>query len=331
MVDSATSEIWVEAYRPDTLDEVRGNEALVNRLKEFVEDESMPNIMFTGQQGVGKTAAARAFAKDKYGEDWQSHFMALNASDERGIDTVRDKIKNHARMSTVSDHNFKIVFLDEADHLTRSAQPALRRVMEDYHDRTRFFLSCNYPNKLIDPIQSRCSVFSMKPLTDEQIEGLLEHIVTEESVEYKQDQLERVARIADGDARKAIHTLQSAVGPDGTIHDENVDMVTAFPDKKRVSDILDKALVGDHDAMSDLDSLLASGIDTASLADAFLQEVREREIPEDVRMKLIDSIGDVEWRVMNGSNPNVQFNAFLAKAYVARHINVIPNYEDDME
>ena len=327
---SAANEIWVEKYRPDTLDEIRGNDTLVNRLKEFVDDDSMPNIMFTGPQGVGKTAAARAFAKDKYGDDWQAHFTSLNASDERGIDTVRDKIKSHARTSTVSEHQFKIVFLDEADHLTRSAQPALRRIMEDFHDRTRFFLSCNYPNKIIDPIQSRCSVFSMSPLESDNIYDLIKDIADTEGLDYSPDQLERITRIADGDARKAILTLQSSTNPDGELEDKNINMSSAFPDRETVSEIVDKTLVGDHSAMEDLDDFLASGIDTATLANVFLKEIKSREdLPEDARMKMIDKIGDVEWRVINGSNPNVQFNSLLATMFVARHINVIPNYDTE--
>jgi len=322
----ASDEIWVERYRPDTLDEVRGNDAVVNRLKDYVSDDSMPNIMLAGQQGIGKTAAVVAFAKDKYGDDWQNHFLQMNASDERGIDVVRDKIKQFAELSTVSDHQFKIIFLDEVDNMTRDAQPALRRVMEDYHDRTRFFLSCNYPNKLIDPLQSRCSVYYMSPLDSQQMLTLLKDIASQEGISYTEDQLEQIVRLADGDARTAIHTLQTSV-QNGTVQDENLTALNAFPDKQEVRQIFDKALMGEHDAMSDLDTLIASGIDTQSLCDLFLEVIREHDdLPEDARMKMMDSIGECEWRILNGSNPNVQFNSFLAKVRVARHLS-LDNYE----
>ncbi len=323
----ASDEIWVEKFRPETLDEVRGNDAVVNRLKDYVSDDSMPNIMLAGQQGIGKTAAVVAFAKDKYGDDWQNHFLQMNASDERGIDVVRDKIKQFAELSTVSDHQFKIIFLDEVDNMTRDAQPALRRVMEDYHDRTRFFLSCNYPNKLIDPLQSRCSVYYMSPLDSQQMLTLLEDIASQEGVSYQQDQLEQIVRLADGDARTAIHTLQTSV-QNGTVQDENLTALNAFPDKQEVRQIFDKALMGEHDAMSDLDDLIASGIDTQSLCDLFLEVIREHDnLSEDARMKMMDSIGECEWRILNGSNPNVQFNSFLAKVRVARHLS-LDNYEN---
>ena len=325
MVEAASDEIWVEKYRPDTLSEVRGNEAVVQRLEDYVHDNSMPNIMLAGQQGIGKTAAIVAFVKDKYGDDWQNHFLQMNASDERGIDVVRNKIKQFAELSTVSDHQFKIVFLDEADNLTRDAQPALRRIMEDYHDRTRFFLSCNYPNKIIDPIQSRCSVYYMQPLSDAQMFDLLTDIADSEGVGYKDDQLDKIVRMVDGDARNAIHTLQTSV-QDGEVQDANLTALRAFPERQEVQEIFEKSLLGDHEAMSDLDELIARGIDTQSLCDLFLEVAKDADIPEDARMKILDCIGECEWRILNGSNPNVQFNALLAKIRVARHIS-LDNYE----
>jgi replication factor C small subunit len=320
MSDPATDAIWVEKYRPDTLDEVRGNEAVISRLKDYVDDDSMPNIMLAGQQGIGKTAAVKAFVKDKYGDDWQNHFLQMNASDERGIDVVRNKIKQFAELSTVSDYQYKIVFLDESDNMTRDAMPALRRIMEDYHDRTRFFLSCNYPNKIIDPIQSRCSVYYMSPLGHDDMFDLLVDIADDEGVSYKEDQLEKIVRLADGDARNAIHTLQTSV-QDGSVQEENITALKAFPEKYEVEEIFEKALVGDHEAMSDLDALLDRGIDTQSLCNLFLQVIKEADVPEDARMKMMDAIGECEWRVLNGSNPNVQFNSFLATVRVARHFS----------
>lgn len=326
MSTTAANEIWVEKYRPETLDDIRGNEAVINRMKDYVSDDSMPNLLLAGKQGIGKTAATLAFVKDKYGDDWQNHFLQLNASDARGIDTVRNEIKGFAKLSTVSNHQFKIVFLDEVDNMTRDAQPALRRVMEDYHDRTRFILSCNYPNKLIDPLQSRCSVYYLSPLSETEMFDLLKDIANTEALDYKDDQLERIARIADGDARTAIHTLQTSV-QNGIVQDVNLDALSAFPEYDEVHQIVDKALIGDHDCMSELDAIIARGIDAQSLCSMLLTVVKDIEVPEDVRMKLIDSVGECEWRILNGANPNVQFNAFLAKARVARHLS-LSGYED---
>jgi len=326
MSTTAANEIWVEKFRPETLDDIRGNEAVINRMKDYVTDDSMPNLLLAGKQGIGKTAATLAFVKDKYGDDWQNHFLQLNASDARGIDTVRNEIKGFAKLSTVSNHQFKIVFLDEVDNMTRDAQPALRRVMEDYHDRTRFILSCNYPNKLIDPLQSRCSVYYLSPLSEAEMFDLLKDIANTEALDYKDDQLERIARIADGDARTAIHTLQTSV-QNGIVQDVNLDALSAFPEYDEVHQIVDKALIGDHDCMSELDAIIARGIDAQSLCNMLLVVVKDIDVPEDVRMKLIDSVGECEWRILNGANPNVQFNAFLAKARVARHLS-LSGYED---
>ena len=326
MTTEAANEIWVERFRPQTLDDIRGNDEIINSLKDYVNDDSMPNILLAGQQGIGKTAAAVAFAKDKYGDDWQNHFLDMNASDERGIDTVRNKVKDFAGLSTVSNHQFKIVFLDEADNLTRDAQPALRRIMEDYHDRTRFILSCNYPNKLIDPIQSRCSTYFMRPLDDSQMFDLINDIATQEALDYTPDQLEQIVRLADGDARSAIHTLQTSV-QNGQVRDEKLTALTAFPDQAEVEEVFEMALEGDHDAMSKLDSIIARGVDAQSLCDMFLQVVKDYDdLNEFRRAKMIDKVGDLEWRILNGSNPNVQFNSFLANIRVARHMD-LSNYE----
>ncbi|MFY4815776.1 AAA family ATPase, partial [Haloarcula sp. AONF1] len=155
-------EIWIEKYRPQTLDDIHGQEEIVERLQSYIAQDDVPHLLFSGPAGVGKTTAATAIAREIYGEDnWRGNFLELNASDQRGIDVVRDRIKGFARSSFGGD--FRIVFLDESDSLTDDAQSALRRTMEQFSDNTRFILSCNYSSKIIDPIQSRCAVFRFSP------------------------------------------------------------------------------------------------------------------------------------------------------------------------
>ena len=160
--------IWIEKYRPRSLSQIVGQEAITSRLKGYVEKKDLPHLLFSGPAGVGKTTSSVAIAQEIYGEKWKENFLELNASDERGIDVVRNRIKNFAR-SSFGKYDYKIIFLDEADSLTKDAQSALRRTMEQFSHNTRFILSCNYSNRIIDPIQSRCAVFRFKPIKSEDL------------------------------------------------------------------------------------------------------------------------------------------------------------------
>lgn len=213
-------------------------------------------------------------------------------------------------------------------HNTRDAQPALRRVMEDYSDRTRFILSCNYPNKIIDPIQSRCTVFRVEPLEDDVLFDLLENIAQKEGVEYSPDQIEQIVKMSEGDARNAIHTLQSVV-IDGQVSDETLDRLAVFPDREAVSEIFEKSVNGDVDeAMTDMEDLLRQGVDPASICDEFVYVVKTSDLPEDAKVKMIDKVADTEWRILNGAKPQIQFNSLLANLRVARHLSLEPFQRD---
>jgi replication factor C small subunit len=164
--------IWTEKYRPKDFSEVLGQDAVVSRVKAFVESKNMPHLLFAGPAGVGKTSLALVIAKQMFGGSWHNNFLELNASDERGIDIIRNKVKDFARTRAIGDVPFKIIYLDECDALTREAQQALRRTMENYTQTCRFVLAANYSSKIIDPIQSRCAIFRFKPITDETIYSL---------------------------------------------------------------------------------------------------------------------------------------------------------------
>ena len=159
---------WVEKYRPQTLDDVVGQKHIVGSLKKYVDQGSMPNLMFTGPAGVGKTTSALALVKAILGDYWRQNFLELNASDARGIDTVRNEIKSFCRLKPVGAP-FRIIFLDEVDNMTKDAQHALRREMEMYTKTASFILSCKYSSKIIDPIQSRCAIFRFAPIKGEDI------------------------------------------------------------------------------------------------------------------------------------------------------------------
>ncbi|AGC34465.1 replication factor C small subunit [Haloarcula virus HVTV-2] len=321
---SVSDKIWVEKYRPQTLDDIVGHEEVVKRMRKFLDTEDVPHVVFAGKQGIGKTAIIQAFAKEKYGVDnWRNNILELNASDERGIDTIRDKVKNYAVQGTIGDHQYKIVFLDEADQLTKDAQTALRRIMEDHADVTRFFLSCNYLSQIIGPIQSRCAPFSISPLTDDDLFQIGKNVAEEEGIAIEDDTLTLMVNAADGDARKLINSMQAAVY-EGEIDANGVNVVVSTVDDALVEQIVNTAVEGDlDDAMRQLDvEVLKEGVPANQLCDSFLRVIKKQDLPGDVKAKMLDKVAETNWRAMRGANPHVQFHSLLADLHVARYLSL---------
>jgi len=199
--------LYIEKYRPKTREEIVGNQQTLNDIFSLVKSGNIPHMIFEGPAGVGKTTTALVIARQLFGEYYQANFMELNASDERGIQVVRDAIKTFCK-TTPLGAPFKILFLDEADNMTADAQQALRRIMERYSAVTRFILSCNNPEKLIEPITSRCQSFRFGPLSDEDIVSRLTYIVKQENLFANTKTLKDIAKLAVGDMRKALNKLQ---------------------------------------------------------------------------------------------------------------------------
>lgn len=320
---AAESELWVEKHRPKSLDEVIGHDSLVERLKTWTADETMPNLLLAGPQGTGKTALLTAFARERYGEDgWRNNVLELNASDERGIDTVREKIKQFARQGTaLGSSKFKIVFLDEVDQMTGTAQPALRRIMEDFSDKTRFVLSCNYLNKIIDPLQSRCVVERIPRLSDAQVRQMLERILSKEKIDYDVDAMLKIVESVDGDGRRAVNTLQAAC-IDGELDRSAVSDLVSVVDREEIREIVDNATSGEYEsAMKAIDNLIKDGVNPQQLTDAFLAEIKDRNFPGPMKAKMIDKVGECDWRLLNGANPNIHFHKMIADIHIARHLD----------
>jgi len=321
---SVSDKIWVEKYRPQTLDDIVGHEEVIKRMEKFLDTEDIPHVVFAGKQGIGKTAIIQAFAKEKYGKDnWRNNILELNASDERGIDTIRDKVKNYAVQGTIGDHQYKIVFLDEADQLTKDAQTALRRIMEDHADVTRFFMSCNYLSQIIGPIQSRCAPFSISPLTDDDLYQIGQNVAEQEGIEIADDTLKLMVNAADGDARKLINSMQAAVY-EGEIDENGVGVVVQTVDDALIEEIVHTAIEGDlDDAMRRLDvEVLKQGVPTNQLCDSFLRVLKRQKLEGDVKAKCLDKLAETNWRAMRGANPHVQFHSLLADLHVAKYVSL---------
>ncbi len=307
-------EIWVEKYRPRTLDEIVGQEEVIQRLKGYVERKNIPHLLFSGPPGTGKTATSIALARDLFGENWRDNFIEMNASDERGIDVVRHKIKDFARTAPIGDAPFKIIFLDEADALTADAQAALRRTMEMYSRSCRFILSCNYVSRIIEPIQSRCAVFKFRPVPKEAMRKRLMEICEKESVKITEDGIEALIYISGGDFRKAINALQGAAAIGEIVDADAIYQITATAKPEEMTKLLETALKGNFmEAREMLDKLMIEyGMSGEDIVAQLFREIIALPINERVKVHLIDKLGEIDFRLTEGANERIQLDAYLA-------------------
>jgi replication factor C small subunit len=306
--------VWVEKYRPRRLNDVIGQKAIVERLQSYVRTKSMPHMLFAGPAGIGKTTCAIALARELYSDDWRGNLIELNASDERGIDVVRGKIKDFARAATIGQDEFKIIFLDEADSLTNDAQAALRRTMERYTQTCRFILSCNYSSKIIEPIQSRCAVFRFKPLTETDVGEYLSRIASGEGFELRQDGVDSICALAAGDLRKATNILQVAASTSKVIDQDVVYESTESIRPSEIDELLTTALKGNFTAArSKLDDMIVrQGLSGEDIVQGIHRAVFDLPVPEEAKIRLIDRIGEAEFRIVSGSSDRIQLEALLA-------------------
>ncbi|MFH1779920.1 MAG: replication factor C small subunit [Candidatus Micrarchaeota archaeon] len=310
---------WIEKYRPKKLGEIIGHEYITARLNNCIKKNNLPHMMFAGRAGIGKTTAALALAQELYGEHYRESFLEMNASDERKIDDVRTKVKDFARTIPISGVSFKIIFLDEADALTPDAQNALRRTMEQYSKITRFILSCNYSSRIIEPIQSRCAIFRFSPLTDENVEKIIERVVSGEKVIIDDDATKAVIYLSEGDARKAINILQGAAGIGKKITEEIVYQVSSRARPKEISEMVSLALNGKFtEARNHLNKLMIdyamSGEDVIS---QIYREVIKLDVDDETKVKLVDRVGEYDFRMSEGTDERIQLEALLAQIMLA--------------
>ena len=316
-------EIWIEKYRPSNLSEVVGQTPITSRLKNYVKERSMPHLLFAGPAGIGKTTCALALSKELFGELWKHNLHELNASDERGIDVVRGKIKEFARTAPLGEDGFKIIFLDEADALTGAAQAALRRTMEKYSRTCRFVMSCNFSSKIIDPIQSRCAVFRFRPLKAEDVERYLKFVAVKEELNIDMEAYESLTYLAQGDLRRAINGLQMAAAANVDITPDVVYQAVAAARPEEVKEALEMSLNNNFaGARERLDTLqITYGLAGEDVLRQMHRSVRDIEVPDTIKVQMIEKLAEADFRLSEGANARIQIEAVIANfAVLGRHI-----------
>ncbi len=307
--------IWIEKYRPSDFSEIKGQEDTVKRIQSFVESKNMPHLLFAGPAGIGKTSLSLVIAKKLFGENWRQNFLELNASDERGIDVVRNQVKEFARMRAIGDVPFKIIYLDECDALTREAQQALRRTMENFSRTCRFILSCNYVSKVLDPIQSRCAVFKFKPLSKDNITAIIQNVAKHEALTINQEAIDAIFEVSEGDARKAENILQACAATSKTVTKDSIYTTASTAKPEELKSILNSALNGSFVKARDdlLNVMLKNGLAGPDIIKHMTKYVWDLNTDDKTKLKIIAACGETEFHIVEGSDPFIQLEALLAK------------------
>ena len=311
---SVSEIMWVEKYRPKKISDIIGQKEIIGSLSGLMKNQAeMPNLLFSGGAGVGKTTTAMCLSREILGDRWKDYTLELNASDERGIGMVREKVKKFSRFAGLdTEIPFKIIILDEADEMTSDAQTALRRIIEDTAKFCRFILIANNVSKIIPPIQSRCASFKFTQIDENNIQNHLKTILKKEKVESEENGIAEITKYANGDLRHAINLLQ-AVASTGSISEASVKSTAGLTKTTDVSDVLQLAVTGKiKDARNKMIELIKvygmSESDFLKYINQALFAMKTEHLED-----LSQIIAKYDYRILSGSNPEIQLTAMLAE------------------
>ena len=306
---------WVEKYRPQLLEDVVGNERTISQLNTISAQGNMPNLLLVGPPGCGKTTSIWCLARQMLGETARQAVCELNASDDRGIDVVREKIKSFAQQKVnVPANMHKIIILDEADSMTSSAQQALRMIMTDYTSTTRFALACNDSSKIIEAIQSRCAILRFTRLNDQNVLSRLMTVIKAEDVKFEQKGLEALIFTAEGDMRNALNNLQATVSAFAFVNFDNVFQVCDQPHPDILRDVIVKCLEGQFSAACNcLKILWVQGYSPLDIIGSLYKVVTNYSMHENLQLKYLKELAVLRMRLLDGVCTLLQVHGCLAK------------------
>ncbi|MDD3474392.1 MAG: replication factor C small subunit [Candidatus Dojkabacteria bacterium] len=308
-------EVWLEKYRAKKLDDIAGQEQVTERLKAYVKVGNFPNLLFTGSPGTGKTSCALCMAREIFGENWHGNFKEWNASDTRGIDVVRNEIKQYANTKPLGQYEFKIAFLDECDALTSDAQAALRRTMEKYSSNCKFILSCNWLSKIIEPISSRCAVYRFKGVNPEAMKQRLSYIAKKENLTIGEASLDSIVYVSEGDMRKAVGTLEVASLMGKNITVDSIYKSSGLARREDIRNFIETCLSGNYmSAFEKLDILMImEGLSAQDLLTQIFKETMILNVKDKTKVDIVDITGETDFRISEGANERIQMRWFVAK------------------
>lgn len=314
---------WIEKYRPATLDDLVSHKDIIDTIKRYISLGELPHLLFYGPAGTGKTSTILALAKQMYTpSEMRGCVLELNASDDRGIDIVRDEIQTFVSTQTLHKKAVKLIILDEADAMTTDAQNALRRIIEQYTATARFCFICNYLSKIIPAVQSRCTRFRFGPLSNEQMMPRLEHVIEKENVQIDQEGKKAILQLANGDMRRALNILQSAHMASETVTESSVYDCVGHPSKTDVKTIINVLLNENFTvAAQTLANLKTTkGYALADILTELHRYVHKIDFPREIRIHLLVKMADIEYRLANGATEKVQLSALISAFQKARQV-----------
>ncbi|XP_018017644.1 replication factor C subunit 5 [Hyalella azteca] len=313
---------WVEKYRPQTLDELVSHEHIISTIEKFIKEDHLPHLLFYGPPGTGKTSTILACARQLYKPShFNSMVLELNASDDRGINVVREQILNFASTRTIFKAGFKLVILDEADAMTNDAQNALRRVIEKFTENVRFCLICNYLSKIIPAIQSRCTRFRFGPLTTDQMLPRLQMVVDKEQVNMTADGKQALVALAGGDMRRVLNVLQSTHLAYGKVTEDNVYTCVGHPLRSDIKTIINWMLNEDfRSAYNNIQKLkVDKGLSLQDIVTELHHYIHKIDFPTASRMRLVKALAAAEERMCVGASEKLQLSAVVGAFAIVKN------------
>lgn len=315
---------WVEKYRPSTLDDVVSHQDIIQTIQKFISANQLPHLLFYGPPGTGKTSTILAVARQLFSTpmSFKNNILELNASDDRGIDVVREQIKNFASARMVFSSGFKLIILDEADQMTQAAQSALRRVIEQYTKNVRFCIICNYVNRINPAIQSRCTRFRFGPLDHPEIERRIAHVADAESVKITDDGRKALLNLCKGDMRRVLNVMQACHSGYGKVDEDAVYECTGSPHPKQIEQIVESMMNDEFQTSFKRiqDIKINYGLALQDIISGIYDYLRTIVFDKTAQIYILDQLSQIEHRLSTGATEKIQLSSLLGSFRIAVEI-----------